>query len=106
MKEQRLFEARTGIERVDLRIDVAIGDENVEPGIVVHVETCCAPTDVRIAWLTDTRRPTNIVKAFLAPVAIERIGLLLKVGYEEAEPSAVVEVAPVHAHVAQFHAFA
>src|SRR5205823_13407365 len=38
MEEQRLLEAGTGVQRIDLRIDMAIGDENVEPGIVVHVK--------------------------------------------------------------------
>jgi len=85
---------------VDLRIDVAIGDEEIEPGIVIHIEEGSAPADVGIAGLTDTGGPAHVVEAFGAQVAIERIGLVLEVGDEEAEAAAVVIVTPINAHVA------
>src|SRR5262249_48885174 len=106
MKEERFLETRTGVKRIDLRIDMAVGNKNVEPSVVVHVEERRSPADVWIAWLADTGGPTDVVEAFLAPVVIERVGLLLKVRNEKAETPAVVVVAPIHAHVAKLHALA
>jgi len=43
MQQQRLAKARTGFQRVDLGIDVAVGDKKIEPGVIVHVEESGAP---------------------------------------------------------------
>src|ERR1041385_5909967 len=94
MKKNGFLIAGTGVYRVDLRINVAVGDEKIEPGAVVHVEKSGAPGDVGIARLTDARGPAYVIKALGAHVAIERVGLLFKVGYKEAEASAVVIIAP------------
>src|SRR5215469_15126713 len=106
MKEQRFLEAGAGVNRVDLRIDVAIGDENIEPSIIVHIKERGSPSDVRIAGLAYTGGPTDVVEAFLAPVTIERIRLLLEMSDEKAQAAAVVIVPPINAHVAEFHALA
>src|SRR6266566_276350 len=106
MHEQRLAKARTGFQSVNLRINVAVGDQNVEPGVVIHVKEGRAPTDVGIAGLADAGGPTDIVKTLRTRVAIERVGLLFKVGRKEAQAAAVVVVAPINAHVAKLHAFA
>src|SRR5229473_176504 len=106
MEQQRLAIAGTGLQRVDLRIDVAVGDENVEPGVVVHVEESGAPAHVGIAGLADAGSPTDVVETLRTHVAIEGVGLLFEVGDEEAEAAAMVVIAPVDAHVAELHAFA
>src|SRR6266478_4121936 len=106
MQQQRLAKGRPRLQSVDLRIDVAIGDESVGPCVVVHVEKSGAPADVRIAGLTDAGSPTDIVESLRAHVAIQRIGLLLKVRDEEAKTAAMVVIAPIDSHVAQLHAFA
>src|SRR5579862_2117282 len=105
MEQERLAIAWAGIESVNLRIDVAVGDENIEPGVVVHVEKSRAPTNVRIAGRADTRGPTHVVESLRPHIAIERVGLLLKMRDEKAETAAVVEVAPIDAHVTEFRAF-
>src|SRR5467141_3760198 len=104
MQQQRLAKPRTGFQRVNLRINVAVSNENVEPGVVVHVEESGAPANVRIAGLADAGSPTDVVESLGAHVAIERVGLLLKVRNKEAQTPAVVVIAPVDAHVAEFHA--
>src|SRR5882762_11253841 len=106
MQQQRLAKARPRLQSVDLRIDVAIGDENVQPGVVVHVKESRAPSNVRIAGLADAGSPTHVVESLRAHVAIQRIGLLLKVRDEEAKTAAMVVIAPIDSHVAQLHAFA
>src|SRR5258708_1838806 len=50
MKEERLAKARAGFQSVDLRVNVAVGDENVEPSVIVHVEKSGAPAHGGIAW--------------------------------------------------------
>src|SRR5258707_1089184 len=105
MQKHRLTVARASFDLVDLRIDVAIGDEEVEPGVVVHIEEGSAPADVGITGLTDTGGPAHVIETFRAHVAIERIGLVLEMGDEETEMATVVVVAPVDAHIAELHAF-
>src|SRR6266478_6436112 len=106
MQQQRLAKPRTGFQSVNLRINVAVGYENVQPGVIIHVKESRAPSNVRIAGLAYAGSPTHVVESLRAHVAIQRIGLLLKVRDEEAETAAMVVIAPVNAHVAQFHAFA
>src|SRR5450759_1152690 len=78
MQQKRLAIAGAGFQSVDLRIDVAVGDENVEPGVVVHVEKGGAPGDVGIAGLANAGSPTNVVETLRTHVAIERVGLSSK----------------------------
>src|SRR4030095_3355555 len=106
MQQQRLTKARTGIQSVNLRINVAVGDQDVEPGVVVHVKEGGTPTDVRIAGLADAGGPTDIVKSLRTGIAVQRVGLLFKVGNKEAQASAVVVVAPIDTHVTKLHPFA
>src|SRR3981081_4677664 len=48
VQKQRLTKTWSGFQAIDLRIDVAIGDQNVQPGIVVHIKKRGAPTDIGI----------------------------------------------------------
>src|SRR6266446_5385747 len=106
MQKQRLAIARAGVQRVDLRVDVAVGDEKIEPGVIVHIKEPSTPANVRIAGLADAGSPAHVVESLLAHIAIERVGLLLKMGNEEAQAAAVVIIAPVPSHVAELHPFA
>jgi len=99
-------ESGAGFQSVDLRIDVAVGDEDVEPGVVIHVEKSGAPADVGVAGLAHAGSPTDVVETLRTHIAIERVGLLLEVGNKEAETPAVVVIAPVDSHVAEFQAIA
>src|SRR6266853_4812251 len=59
MQQQRLAKPRTGFQSVNLGINVAVSDQNVEPGVVVHVKESRAPAYVRIAGLADAGGPTD-----------------------------------------------
>src|ERR1700682_4977221 len=98
--------ARAGFDGIDLWKDVAIGDENVEPGIVIHVEETGAPADQTVILLANAGGPAYVLETLRAEIFVEPIGLLGKMRDEEAETSTVVEVSEIHAHVAELHALA
>src|SRR6266481_3092382 len=104
MQQERLAKTGTAFQSVYLGINVAIGDEKIEPCVIVHVKKASAPADVWIAGLADAGSPTDVVETLRPPVAIERVRLLFEVRYEEAEAAGVVVVSPIDTHVAQFHA--
>src|SRR5215510_3780856 len=79
MEEERLTIPRTCLQCVNLGIHVAIGNEKVQPGIVIHIKEGGAPANVRIAGLPHPGGPTHVVEPLGAQVAIQRIGLLFKV---------------------------
>src|SRR5258706_4810671 len=106
MQQQRLAKPRTGFQSVNLRINVAVGYENVQPGVIIHVKESRAPSNVRIAGLAYAGSPTHVVESLRAHVAIQRIGLLLKVRDEEAKTAAMVVIAPIDSHIPELHAFA
>src|SRR3989440_2356885 len=106
MQQQRFSKARTSLQGVDLWIDVAVSDENIEPGVIVHIKKAGAPAYKRVAGLSDAGSPAHVVESLLAHIAIERVGLLLKMRDEETEAAAVVVIAPVYSHVAELHSFA
>src|SRR5258708_25909769 len=62
MQQQRLPKSRTGFQSVNLGIDMAVRDQNVEPRVVVHIKKRRAPAYVKIAGLADSRGPTALVK--------------------------------------------
>src|SRR5205814_4964259 len=106
MEEERLTIPGTGLERVDLRIDVAIGYKKIQPGIVIHIKEGRTPANIRIAGPAHSRGPTYIVEPFCAQVAIEGIRLLFKVSHKETQAAAMVVVAEIHSHVPKFQALA
>ena len=87
----------TGLEQGDLVEDMAIGHVQVEVAIVVVVE------EIRTkAQKAPTRPPQadGLCHIFEAPalVAVERVGLVGKVGDKEIKVAVVVVVAKVHPH--------
>ena len=106
MEEERLTIARTGLQSVDLRIDVAVGYKKIQPGIVIHIKEGRTPANIRIAGPAHSRGPTYIVEPFCAQVAIEGIGLFFKMGHKKTQASAMVVVAEIHSHVSKFQALA
>src|SRR5438132_3573036 len=106
MEEERLTIAGTGLQRIDLRIHVTVGDKKVQPGVVVHVKEGRTPAHVRIAGLADSGGPTHIVEYLGINIAIQRIRLLFKVSNKKAQATAVVVVTEIHSHVPKFQTFA
>src|SRR5437762_7966323 len=76
MQQQRFSKARTSLQGVDLWIDVAVSDENIEPGVIVHIKKAGAPAYIRVAGLSDAGSPAHIVESLLTHIVIERVGLL------------------------------
>ena len=79
------------------------GDKDIEPAVVVHVEKRRAPPDQRQAGLAEMRWHGDIFEStrsmiLISQVAIKRVGLVGKFGDEHREASAVVVIAPSHAH--------
>jgi hypothetical protein len=77
---------------------VSVDHEQVKPAVVIHIKECRSPTDQRKAYLSKTRRHSHIFESSRALVPIERVGLIGKFGDEHGEASAVIVVAPGHAH--------
>src|SRR5712664_301617 len=105
MEQDRFAITRARLHRVHLRENVAVGDEKIEPGVVVHVKKARAPSDQTIILMAEAGSPARVLEAFRAHIAIQRIGLLSKMRDKEAKTTTVAEVAKVHTHVAELHAF-
>ena len=85
------------IGAVDLRIDVTVGHEDVEPAIVVHVEEAYAPAEeTRVD--AETGEIGVIVEVAVAEVEVERIGVTSEVGLDDVEKAVPIEVSDGDAH--------
>src|SRR4030095_2135877 len=51
VKKNRFLIAGASIDGIDLRINVPVGDQKIQPGVIVHIEKGRAPADVGIAGL-------------------------------------------------------
>ncbi len=82
---------------VDLRVDVAVGDEDVEPAIVVEVDEADAPAE--IAGVEAEAGEVGVVfKGAVAEVEVEGVGVAGEVGLDDVEQAVAVEVADGDAH--------
>src|SRR5260370_41681681 len=106
MEQKRFTVTRAGFHAIHLGKDVAIGDEDIGPGVVVHIEESSAPAYETVVLLSHAGSPAHVLETLRAEIFVETVGLLGKMRDEEAEPPAAVEVGEIHAHVAEFHAFA
>src|SRR5262249_46444563 len=105
VEENRLAVPGTGLQRVNLRIDMAVSDKEVQPGIVIHIKESRSPSNIRIAGPALSRGPTHIIEAPGAQIAVKRIGLLFKVSDKKAQAPTMIIIAKIHSHVSQFQAF-
>src|SRR5258706_1025896 len=83
MEQHRLPVACSGFDRVDLREDMAVGNKDVEPGIVVHVEEARTPANQAIILLPKAGSPAHILESLGAEILVEPVGLLGEMGDEE-----------------------
>src|SRR5262249_27083786 len=105
MEEERLAISRTGFQRVNLRVHVAVSYKKVEPGIIVHIKESRTPANIRIAGLAYSRSPAHIIKSFGAKVPIQRVGLLFKMSHKKTQAAAVVIIAKIYTHISKFKPF-
>src|SRR5215472_6494262 len=95
---RRLAISWTAGDRIHLRIDVPIGDEEIQPPIVVEIDKTGSPFHVEIAWLCRFRSPSEIDEALRAKIAIKVVGLLGEIGDIDTQAPTVIIVAEVHTH--------
>src|SRR5713226_2576587 len=91
-------------QRVDLRVDVSVDDEQVRPAVVVEVDASGAPAQVWNRDLPNTGCKGDIGECQVAVVAIKRIALVLEVSHVDREAPSVIEVANGDPHTGHFSA--
>ena len=92
-----LLVARLRLDPLDLRIDVAIDDEEVEPAVVVEIDEADAPSEPA-GVQPDAGGERPIVAEALAAVGVQRRGVAGEVGLEEIDGAIAVVVADRDAH--------
>ena len=88
---------RVGVRAVHFGIDVSVGDQDVEPAVVVHVEEADAPAEVA-GVDADAGEVGAVVEVEAAEVLIEGGGVSGEVGLDDVEEAVAVEVSDGHAH--------
>src|SRR5215467_3585207 len=83
---------------VDSGINVAIGEKQIEPAVIVIIEEAGAPTQKWNGRVCDTRGIAHISKTGLAVVAIECVVVVGKVGDRKIHLAIAVVVADSNSH--------
>ncbi len=85
-------------EAADVGIDVAVGDEEVQPAVEVGVEEGDAPAHRLEAGRGQARGAAHVLEEPVAQVPVEGLGVVGEGGEHEVQPAVVVVVAGVHPH--------
>ena len=101
---RRLGIAHALLHALDFVFDVAVGDKNVGPAVVVVVEEETAKTQRDQGGAADFRPRRFIHEQPVALVVIERKHLVGEVGDDDAGMAGAVVVGGVHAHAGAGHA--
>src|SRR4030095_16904042 len=83
-----------------LSVDMAIGDENVLPAVVVEIKKADAETEI-FAVDTQTGRQAGILKRAVTIIAVQGRDLIGKICADDIEPAVAIVVADPHSHAAQ-----
>ena len=81
-----------------LGVDVAVDDKQINPTIVVIVKELGSPTHVRKTYRGDFSSVGNVGERIEAVVMVERVVVVVEIGYEQVEPPVMVVVAYCYAH--------
>src|SRR5208337_1825284 len=87
-----------GRDLLDFRVHVAVGDEKVEPAVVVVVEKASAETENASRGHADTDAIADFVEIPLAVIFPEVIGTSLEIRNIQIKPAVIVIVAEGNAH--------
>ena len=98
VKQVPLPVAQAGGQLFELGVEVAIGDEDVEPAVVVAVEEGGAEAEERPHDAVEPGAGGGVGEEPAAVVAVEGVDVLREIGHEEVEVAVVVVVAAVHTH--------
>ena len=92
-----LLVADFGADLPDLRVDVAVGEEDVEPAVVVEVGKARTPSEpARVE--PETRLEGLVFTTPLPGIGVERRGVAGEVGLHDVQPPVAIEVADADAH--------
>ena len=95
--QPRLVEVLSHPARIDVRVDVAVGNQNVLPSVVVEIHKSAAPThEVRVHG--QARRPGDLGKGAVAEIAIEVRRIVGKVRLQDVQETVAIEVRRRRAH--------
>src|SRR5262245_5796930 len=83
-----------------LSVDMAIGDENVLPAVVVEVKKTDAETEI-FTVDTQTGRQAGILKRSVTIIAVQRSDLIGKICADDIEPAIAIVVANPYSHAGQ-----
>ena len=92
-----LFVAGLRLDPFDLRIHVAVDDEDVQPAVVVEIDEGDAPSEPA-GVEPDSSREGAILAEALAAIRVQRRGVSREVGLEEVDCPVAVVVADGDAH--------
>src|SRR3984885_2580161 len=84
--------------RLNGRIGMAVGDDQVEIAVVVVVEELQPPTAHQAGGSTNGRIQRDIVEAAAAVVAVERIHFVVDIGDKQIDPAILVVIGGVDTH--------
>ena len=102
VEELRLPIGDVQLSTGQLRVDVAVGDEDIRPAVVVEVEEIDAEAEV-LAVDAEPRLDARVDEAG-AVVAVQRGHLFGEVGPDDVEPAVGIVVADPDAHPGERHA--
>ena len=83
---------------VNCRVDMAVGNDQIQPTIVVKIDKAGAPTKKRKRNLAEAGQKSYIGKISIAIVVIEHVRVVGKVCNVEADATRVVIVADRDSH--------
>ena len=81
----------------NLGVDVAVGHEDVEPPVIVHVEEAYTPAE-EAGVDAEAGEIGVVVEVAVAEVEVEGVGVASKIGFDDVEETVAVEVADGDAH--------
>ena len=82
----------------DVVDDMAVGDEQIEIGVIVEVIPVGPEAHMPQAGLSDTLGERHVIEDPTAEVAVQGVGFQVEVGNHDIEALIAVEVSPVRAH--------
>src|ERR1700723_1819849 len=97
-QHQRLAIRRDARNEIGLRIDMTVGDEEIHPAVVVHIQKRGAPGDIRHTGRTQTGRERNVGESLFSLIPIESVRRGVEVSDVDAEAAAVVEIRGADTH--------
>src|SRR5579884_3324552 len=94
------------VNLVNVILLVAVGEDNIEPAIVIVVEELTAERDIGNAGAADPHLEASVAELSLSVIMIERARFALEGRDQQIEFAVVIVVAPIQAHAAVRVAFA